>query len=236
MAELRLGRLPARRPFGLSDLSVYAKGKLPAPPASVAVPKGAYPMDGNDSVGDCTYAGVDHLIRAWNVEESEDDPQPNQDAIEAAYFAQTGGQDTGCNEADVLQLWRSQGLFGRKIEAYAPVNPQSIVELHQAVAFFGGCYLGIVCPQSAQQQFQDGQPWTYVPGSPIEGGHCIVALGFNSAGLECATWGGIATVSYPFLAHFLEEAWAIIPNQMVERGQDELHIDLATLNADLDSL
>lgn len=35
---LKLGRLPGQIPAGLRDLTFYAAGPLPAPPASVAVP------------------------------------------------------------------------------------------------------------------------------------------------------------------------------------------------------
>lgn len=232
MAEFKLGRLPAKRPFGLSDLAVYAEGKLPAPPASVAVPEAGYPIDGNDLYGDCTMAGVSHLIAAWDAEVQEADPVPDADQVVQVYFEETGGQDTGLAEADVLQTWHRKGLFGEKIAGYAPLDPRNLVELHQAIAFYGGCYLGIECPASAQEQFQAGVPWTYEPGSPIEGGHCIDALGYDATYVYCATWGGIAKVSYPFLAHFLDEAWAILPEQFVQAGKGP-ELDLTILQADL---
>lgn len=230
--RFKLGRLPATRPFGLSDLSVYATSKLLAPPSEVAVPNAQYPIDGNDRYGDCTMAGVAHLISAWDAEVTEDDLVPNAPDVIAEYFQLTGGQDSGLNEADVLRTWQKSGLFGHQIAAYAPVDPSNITELHQAVAFYGACYLGINCPESAQEQFAEDQPWTYVPGSPIEGGHCIVALGYTSSALLCATWGGIAEVTYPFLSHFMDESWAIISNQFVEAGKGPL-LDLAALQADL---
>ncbi len=233
--NFKLGRLPATRPLGLSDLAVYAQGKLPAPPASVAAPNADYPIDGNDQCGDCTMAGAAHLVAAWNAEVDESDPVPSEQEVISTYYSLTGGADSGLNEASVLEGWRRNGLFGRKIAAYAPVNPRNIVDLHQAIAFYGAAYLGIVCPQSAQEQFQAGEPWTYVPGSPIEGGHCIVGVGYTQNGILCATWGGIAEVTYPFLAHFLEEAWAVIPDQFVEAGRGPA-LDLATLRADLDRL
>lgn len=234
--SLKLGRLPAMRPAALSDLEVYATGKLPAPPASVAVPAASYPIDGNATYGDCTMAGVAHLIAAWNVEVKEADKIPDEAAVVKEYFTLTGDKDSGLAEADVLATWRNSGLFGEKIAAYAPVNPKDILAIHQAIAFYGGCYLGIECPRSAQEQFAAKQPWTYDPNSPIDGGHCIVALGFNEQGVECATWGGIALVTYPFLAHFLDEAWAILSNELVQAEKDSLGISLEALEADLDKV
>jgi hypothetical protein len=234
MSTFKLGRLSATRPAPLADLSVYATGPLPTPPRTVEVPGAQYPIDGNATYGDCTIAGVAHLVAAWNAEAHESDPVPNEETIVAEYFKLTGGEDTGLNEAEVLKAWWAEGLFGEKIAAYAPVNPKDLLQLHQAVAFYGGCYLGIECPESAQEQFGDGEPWTYVEDSPIEGGHCVVALGYGpNGGLHCATWGGIAVLEASFLAHYLDEAWVILPHQLVEAKKDSLGVDLAALQADL---
>jgi hypothetical protein len=228
----KLGKLPATRLAGVGNLAAYTNTKLPAPPASVPVPTASYPMDGNDQYGDCTVAGVAHLIAAWDVEVKQPDPVPDEQQVVATYEQLTGGSDTGLNENSVLSQWRLDGLFGNTIDAYAPVGSNDIVALQQAIAFYGAAYLGIACPESAQEQFQSNQPWTYVPGSPIEGGHCIVALGYTQTALLCATWGGIAEVTYPFLAHFLDEAWAIISEEFVQ-AKGSPTIDIQTLVADL---
>jgi hypothetical protein len=238
MSAFKLGRLPATLPAALSNLDVYAVGKLPTPPATCAVPGQSqvarlYPIDGNATYGNCTIAGVSHLLTAWNLETGEHDAIPDETDIVQTYFDLTGGEDTGLNEAEVLKTWHRSGLFGNKIAGYAPVNPKDLLQLHQAVAFYGGCYLGIECPASAQEQFANGEPWTYV-GSEILGGHCVVALGYGpNGGLHCATWGGIAVLEASFLAHYLDEAYAILPQQMVEHKGDQLGIDIATLQGDL---
>jgi len=233
MSQFCYGRLPATRPAALKDLAVYAHGVIPTPPRAVEVPTTSYPIDRNDSKGDCTYAGADHLNRAWNAETNEHDSLPTEQEIEDAYLVETGGEDTGCSEADVLKRWYTEGLFGEKIAGYAPVNPKDLLQLHQAVAFYGGCYLGIECPASAQEQFARGEPWTY-EGAPVAGGHCVVALGYGpNGGLHCATWGGIAVLEASFLAHYLDEAFVILSHQMVEKKGDALGLDLAALQADL---
>jgi hypothetical protein len=238
-SRFKLGRLPATRPAALKDLSVYAAGPLPNPPATREVPGqhnlgGLYPIDGNATYGDCTIAGVSHLLEAWNLETGQKDAIPDETDIVQTYFSLTGGEDTGLEESGVLKTWQTTGLFGNKIAAYAPVNPKDLLELHQAVAFYGGCYLGIECPESAQMQFSNGEPWTYVDGSPIEGGHCVAALGYGpNGGLHCATWGGIAVLEASFLAHFLDEAWVILSEEMVQAKGDALGIDLEALKVDL---
>jgi hypothetical protein len=238
---LELGKLPATRLAGVSTLGEYTEGKLPAPPESVKVPGDAadYPMDGNDQWGDCTIAGIAHLLAAWDIlVDTKSIAVPDAAACVSLYEQLTGSSTPpgpGLNETTLLAQWRTQGLFGNEIDAYAPVDYKNIVELHQAIAFYGAAYLGIVCPESAQQQFQDNQPWTYVAGSPVEGGHCIVALGYTPTALLCATWGGIAEVTYPFLAHYLDESFAIISPEYADAKQTP-KLDLAALKQDLDNL
>ena len=173
MSNLCLGKLDAIRSPFLGDLVEYTKGKLPQPPPEVKAPTVTWGMDDNDRLGCCTISGVDHLIGAWDVDLDEHDPRPDDQQIETTYFDLTGGADTGLNEQSVLQTWHTDGLWGNKIAAFAPFNGQKITEMHQAIAFYRGAYLGIQCPQSCQQQFANGEPWTYVEGSPILGGHCV---------------------------------------------------------------
>lgn len=230
----KLGKLGAQRSPALSDLMIYATGKLPAPPSTLDAPANVtWGMDDNDRLGCCTIAGVDHLLAAWNAEYSESDSRPDDAEIQSTYFGFTGGQDTGCVEQTVLQAWQSKGIFGNKIDAFAPFNGKDIKEHQQAVAFYGGSYLGIQCPQSAQEQFQDGKPWTYVKGSPIEGGHCIVGVGYTDAGILAVTWGGVTEVTWSFLSHYLDESWAAISHEIVERGDDGRGLDLKSLLADI---
>ena len=246
MTGLKLGKRPAVRPHGLADLAVYAKGKLPEPPASVPVPSVAdWGMMDNDRLGCCTISGAGHLILATSAEVSGHELAPTDSEIEQQYFEITGGEDSGCVEAEVLKLWHTQGLFAvdsptqcsapDKIAGYAPVNPKDVTAVHQAVAFYGACYIGVALPESAQQQFGAGQPWTVVPGSPIEGGHCIVLVSYDSQYVQAVTWGAVVNVSYPWLQKYMDEAWAVIPSAFVEAGRGP-ELDMDSLLADLSSV
>lgn len=221
--SFKLGRLPAQRPAALADLQIYAQGRLPTPPRTVEVPHTLYPMD-----------GAAHLLSAWNLEVHEQDRIPDEAQVVDEYFKLTGGEDEGLAEADVLREWQRAGLWGAQIAAYAPVSPHKLLEQHQAIAFYGGLYMGIECPQSAQEQFSNGEDWTYVEGSAIEGGHCVVGLGYGpNGGIHVATWGGIAVLEASFLAHYMDECWVVLPHQFIEAKKDQLGLNLSQLQADL---
>jgi hypothetical protein len=238
--QLKLGKGPAIRPHVLSDLSVYATTKIPDPPASIdyysAIGQKDWGMLGNDQVGDCTIAGAAHAIMAWNSEVKEADPVPDASQVLSQYNEITGGQDTGCVESDVLTRWQKQGLFSdNQVDAFAPVDHKNLVEIHQAIAFYGGAYVGVQLPQSAMDQFNAGQPWSVVKGSPIEGGHCVHLVGYDSGFAYAVTWGQVIPVTYPWLATYLDECWAII-SQAFSEAHGGPALDLATLQADISKI
>jgi hypothetical protein len=251
ISKLKLGKRAAVHPAGLSHLASYTTAGFPKPPATFgtlsvlqAIP---WRMDGNDSLSDCVIAGVDHVIARENAIEHTSDARPDPAIIESQY-KYFSPNDDGCVIADVLQDWRTKGLFHRmptgpnQISQYAPFDYANQTELKQVIAYLGNAYLGIECPVSAQQQFvkqqQTGElvPWTVVNGSAIVGGHCIVAVGYTAQGLLCVTWGEIVVVTWPFVARYCDEAWALLTEEIVEHGSDTFGVLSAKLHADLDAL
>ena len=233
MTQFRTGRLEAVRPAALKDLAVYATGVLPRPPQKVAVPSIELPIDGNADYGDCTLAGLDHVVRVCRELYGPTGKLPSEQALVQKYL-QLSPQDQGLVEATLLKLWAGPGLglFGGQPEGYAPVPPKDTLQIMQSIAFYGTCYFGVVVGQPQQEQFAKGEPWEWVEGQE-EDGHCIVGVAYDSGGVYSATWGGIAYTPWGFLAHSLEEAWCILTHQLVAAKKDTLGIDLTTLKADL---
>lgn len=242
----KTGRLKAVWPAGLLAFREYLTAPFALPPSAWPVPKASYPMDGNDVDGDCTIAGAAHFIAALNKWLKKRDHVPTAAQVKTEYFKETGGQDTGLVEANVLKKWQTVGLFGHKIAAYAPIKPTDLNGIKQAIAFYGGCYLGILCPDSAQRQFEQQEetgkqvPWTY-EGEQTDDGHCVIALGYTADGLLCATWGApdplpAVLITWDFLAHYLEEAWVILSHELVEAKKDTLGVNVPALQADIASL
>lgn len=192
----------------------------------------------NDQLGDCTIAGVVHLLQLAYAEIGEVFTYPGDAAVKSTYFGLTGGQDSGCVETAVLNAWMTTGLFGTKLAAYVPINTKDDAEVAAAVYLFGGVYFGVDLPQSAETQFENNQEWhlTVPRGAPI-GGHCIVGSGAKRSGIDIITWGAEDSMTYDWIDYYGSEAYAVIPEAFVEVDHGPLYnLDIVKLQADLKEL
>ena len=179
------GRLPARTGSGklaIGWVHSYLSQPLPAPayPVDVTggIAPGAWLMLGNgpdpsvpehpDGVGDCGFAGRQHVRMAKAAAGHE--PMPTETAAElvAEYLAYDDGQDVGVQLADVLLAWYRAG----RILAFAPVDHTDRVAVDGAMQAFHGAYVGVDLTDDADDLFQQGEPWTIANGEqpdPSEG-------------------------------------------------------------------
>jgi hypothetical protein len=232
----KLGKLPGQQLL-TTTLRDYMKVGLPSTPATVDYgPRVSdYPMALNDRLGICTVAGIIHLLQLAYAEIGEVFAYPGDVETQSTYFGLTGGQDSGCVETSVLQTWSGPGLFDTKAAAWVPVNVRDKSEMQAAIYLFGGVYLGVELPQSAQVQFEAQQPWhlTIPRGRPV-GGHCIVGSGYNREGIDIITWGKETTMTWDWWEYYGSEAYAIIPQAFVEADHGPVYkIDILQLQADL---
>ena len=241
--SFKLGKLDPVRLYGIGSLREYAVGRVPKVPASVnPAYTGAWGMLCNDRLGCCAIAGPGHIeMNIGAIAPTAPTLVPDDALTESTYFGLTGGPDSGLTLASVVTAWQSPtGLFSPEdqILGGAQLNFRNHVELEESIAFTGSVDLGIACPASAQeqaqQQMETGQPvpWTYEPGSQIEGGHCVVGVGYESGGIWIVSWGALFLATWQFLSHYLDEAWSILPKQFQEAGHGPLNIDYATLQSD----
>jgi hypothetical protein len=236
----KLGRTAAKFPVMLSALHTFVT--LPKAQATWAGPNDAafdYGMLGNDRYGCCTFAGFVHLVQAICLLLGVTPPNPGDAAVVQAYLLFTHGQDTGANEADVLQALYATGILGIDLVGYAP-GRGGLDELWSITEQFGAAYLGHMMPQPAQGQFQANEPWDLTGTSAdnaIEGGHCTVGLAFdqNAEMAEVITWGKRQKVTFRWLDRYLDEKWAPIPKQVKDAGKLD-GFNWAQLDAELHSL
>jgi hypothetical protein len=99
----------------------YLTPQIAPPPASFDIlpqvyknvktsdPKKLFPMDGNDTLGDCTIAALAHAITVYRGLVGKNKIMAKQDVVKL-YMHLTCGIDSGLNELDVLGYWRSHAV------------------------------------------------------------------------------------------------------------------------------
>jgi hypothetical protein len=234
---MKLGKLPPKHDVRTLRFGRYSAALPPAPATcdySEKVP--AWPMLGNDQYGDCTFAGAAHLSQCW-ADNAGRAFTPDDRAVVAEYLAFTAGQDTGCVELDVLKTWRAAGIVGHKIGAFAALDPADDEHLRQTVYLFGGAYLGVALPLSAENQGE----WDVPPQGPIGrgspgswGGHCVVVVAYNARGPIVVTWGQLLQMTWAFYDTYVDEAYAILAQDFFSDANIAPNgFDIAALSTDL---
>jgi len=235
----KLGKLAPKRPEGLHMLAFYQTNPLPKAPDKVNVPVVSdWRMLANDKYGDCTFAGIVHARMATATVLGLTETFPTDDEIVQAYLAYTNGQDSGAVEADLLKYWQNNELFGSKLAAFAPTDHADFDELKSVIASLGFVYIGVQLPVTFQDQFMKNEPWS-LTGTPadqqIEGGHCVILVGYDDQYAQCITWGRVQEVTWDWLRSYMEESWALITPEVAAAGQYG-QMRLADLYADLEKL
>jgi len=222
MANKHLGKLPAQPARPHLSLADHLTGEA-APPASVDFTAGTYPMLGNDNYGDCVEAGICHQVSEYTRDASGTEVTFTDDDALGLYSAITGfdkndpSTDQGTYTQDAMTYWRKTGVKGHEVTLFASLKLADLASIKQAVATFGAVGIGFNFPESAMDQFDAGQPWTVVKNSPIEGGHYVVAVGYDATYLEVLTWGAVQKMAWSFFAKYADEAWVVVTPEMVSQ-------------------
>jgi hypothetical protein len=243
MVTFHPGRLPNNPDKPRLLLKNYLDTSVPTYPASADWLSSVkdWPMYLNDRLGDCTCAGIAHILQAVStygqgntVTVTDSDVLTAYEAV-SGYDPRTGDNDNGAVMQDVLSYWRKTGIAGHKILAFAEVDYRNQDELKAALYTFGHLYIGINFPASAMDQFNEGKPWDYVRGSQNEGGHAINGGFYQDGGnWKVVTWGQVQEMTQEFWDHYVEEAWVVItPEWLNEQGKSPTGLDLQTLGQDL---
>jgi hypothetical protein len=206
------GKLAPRRDPRLLRLAHFLDRDL-APPPPALDRSGLvthWPMYANDRLGDCTIAAAGHMIELWSAMAGKE-VTPSQSTIVRVYD-KLSPADQGCVEEDVLSYWRHTGIGGHKLFAYAGLDVSNIAHAQLSLQLFGGAYLGIALPLSAQDQV--GKVWDVVttgqgkPGS--WGGHAVNLVGYDPVGPTVITWGALQKMTWSFWHAYVDEAYALL--------------------------
>ena len=244
-SKMKLGRKAIKTDSRTLALGDYLKRGLPAPPPKADWTKGIARWGTmlNDTLGDCTIAGAAHAVQVWSANAGKRKTVPNA-TIEKYYQEWDGyvrgkpGTDTGGVELDVLNHWQKQGFAGNKLLAFADPKAASLVEIRQSIALFGGVYVGLALPLTAQTQ----KVWDVAPKAAAKakagswGGHSVFVPKYDEKGFTCITWGGLKTMTLAFWKKYCDEAHTLFGKDWLAAKGSPAGFDKAQLEADLKAI
>lgn len=247
MPRLALGKTPARRDPRDLKLTRYLTALPPIPKGKIGhadlMPDDGWGVLANDSYGDCVWAGAAHETILWLLEAGGSVRFSDANVL-ADYSAVTGfnprdpNSDQGTDMRQALVYRRNTGVIdanGKRHKIGAFVRIDSIDELKRTIYLFGAAAVGVQFPNSAWDQFDSGQPWDVIADSPLDGGHYVPVIGYDSASdlFTCVTWGREQPIRPKFLARYMDEAYAVLSEERLRGGKSLEGFDLDQLKSDL---
>lgn len=189
---------------------------LPEAPAAVDNTNGltSWGMMGNDTLGDCTCAGLGHSVQIATLN-TGGIQTPSTDVVEQAYSTLCGyvagnpATDQGGNELDILTTLEGSkgGVFGRKLLGFVSPDPKNLDHVKKAIAYFGSVYMGCLLPVNTQTQ----PVWTpEAQDGGIEGGHCMVNARYDATLIPFITWGKVQPATWDWWLRYVDECHVLL--------------------------
>jgi len=197
-------------------------------------------MDLNDNLGDCVVAAQAKMDRSWTANASAlgaacsitDADILTEYEKGAGYNPNDPNTDQGWDLLTALAYWQNTGMQGHKIGAYAAINPKHHMMVRAATYLFGGIYIALELPISAQNQ----TVWDAASGSDGAagswGGHCVTIQAILKDQPVCRTWGAAQPMTWAFLDKYCSEAYAVIAPDYLTGGKTIAGLDISALTAD----
>jgi hypothetical protein len=204
----------------------------------------------NENIGDCTCASAGNGLKIAQAAVGEPDRITDADILRmyehSGYVPGQPETDRGWTLEEAERYMQTIGILGTEQAPQPDIETAVSVELDDedavqvACELFGGIHLAAELPANAQQQYQEGRPWTYEPGPGSEpgswGGHALwrvrsVLKGFA----ELETWGRLQLVGPAWRKAYIVDQRALVwkdweaklPPEVVELGV----IDFAKLES-----
>lgn len=227
------------------------EAQLPDVPAAFGhanlIGKRAWGMLGNDEYSDCTIAGPMHAVMLWKAIAKSPVGFSNADALDdysaaCGYISGDPATDQGGDMVSVASYWRQTGMRDvranrHKITAYLEINPANLAHLDLGCYMFDAVGLGVELPQSAEQQFINGEPWHVVDNDPVEGGHYIPYVQKIAGNVrQVVTWGTLQDVEESWLQKYLREVVLYLSPEYIVNGKSPLGFALSDLLDDLEEI
>jgi len=190
------------------------------------LPRDSDPL-ANDYLGVCGLAAPGHFAR-WEDARAKRPTEVNEIAVVREYqrFGYRTGDpttDKGVYALDVMKHWRSEGLFGRHIAAFAHVDHYDTQQVQTAVFLLGGVFLCLSLPKKvAAGSIYEADVWDVAKDDGgREGGHMVWLYGDL-----CNTWGKQVLITPAFRARYAFEAYAVVSQWSLHDGRSFAGLDL----------
>lgn len=246
----KLGKRPARHAVSFRFGDFFDKTKLPTPPQTFGHYNNVrdWQMLGNDTWGNCVWAGAAHETQMWSVVGGA--PRPRFTTLDTLrdYGAVTGfdpkkpDTDQGTDMQQAASYRRKTGVIdanGKRhtIDSYVALRIGNVDELVLAIYLMGAAGIGIRMPESAMTQFDRRQRWTIDEKSDIAGGHYVSGVGRNTRGdIVVVTWGRLHAMDPAFYKRYSDEALAYVSLEMLKNKLSPEGFDADALRRHLANL
>lgn len=248
LATVKLGKMPPKHDMRVPMLAKYTADLPPAPETSnwvAGLETADFGAMMNAQLGDCTCAGMGHAIQVWtHAAGGTMVTLPDAEILIRyevfGYRPNDPSTDQGAVETDVLNYWLKNPLAGHGLDGYVALQPKDIRDIKDAIWLFGGAYIGVALPLTAQSQ----SVWTVTPqglvgdGQPGSwGGHCVFVVGYDSRFVYFISWGKFMRMSWNFWWAYTDESYGLVsPDWAVANANAPSGFDKAALLADMAAL
>jgi hypothetical protein len=170
-----------------------------------------FPMDLNDTYGDCMVAAALHADGTWtgcNGCESTYD-----DAVTGPWYLSLAGGDNGLDEGTLLSGWKD-GLDGVADATYlvsVDVDPTNAALAQNIIAALGGLFYMLSVPEAWVNNFSSGCVWDAPATYDDANGHGTWLNGVDTRGFyRLETWGDFCWVTPAGIAASNPAAFALV--------------------------
>ncbi|MEO7961978.1 MAG: hypothetical protein ABIR19_10550 [Ginsengibacter sp.] len=203
---------------------------------------------GNSKINNCTCAAAGHLIMTWTSNIGKLHRPATQAIVEAytevtGYNPKTDGIGNPVEAIKVLKYWRKKGIDEHKITAFAKLDFKNREQLKQAIYLYGGCYVGMNLPKSAEDQYFKSKKWTIPRGGAIGDGalgswigHALVITGYKDHELRVITWGREMIMDLDFWETYVDESYAVFSEDFISDNETPTKISVDILRKDIKAL
>jgi hypothetical protein len=179
------------------------------------------------------YPPWSQVLTIYQTQNPDFDPTGDPDTTGPGSPAD-GGMDT-----QTLLQWlvANPGPDGSECVGFSLVDHTNREEVQAAVDAGGLLWLDINVQAAQQGQFGNDQPWNYVAGSPVEGGHAVPLGGYGTSPAgsnpdlagpwKFETWAEESSMTALFWTNMVEQLWFPIWKEQLGTAEFQAGVDLA---------